>query len=152
MSDRTIAATLNIDYIPKSQSVVDVKAANTAVVLMENHQNDIAIQEDKEAEEDFRLARAALKNVLGQGDDAIESALEVAKGSEKGRDFESVAMLLKTVADSAKDLYELHDKKKRFKNYGVPDGNVQNINVDKAVFVGSPQDNLKRLKAMRSHG
>jgi hypothetical protein len=53
---------------------------------------------------------------------------------------------MKTVSDATKDLYDLQKKTKELKKMDGVEKPADNITVEKAVFVGSTADLLKKIK------
>ena len=93
---------------------------------------------------DAEFARQNIRELIQKGNDAVEGILHVAKESEHPRAYEVAANLIKNLSDLNKDLMEIQKRKKdlapqEYKNSG-------NINVDKAVFVGSTTELVKFLK------
>jgi hypothetical protein len=98
-------------------------------------------------EEDYRLARKTFRQLINKGNDAIEGISDLAKESESPRAYEVMATLMKTVAETTKDLYALQKMTKDLKaeDKARPQ-EEQRINVEKAVFVGSTAELLKQVK------
>ncbi len=95
-------------------------------------------------DDDAEFARQNIRELIQKGNDAVEGILHVAKESEHPRAYEVAANLIKNLSDLNKDLMEIQKRKKdlapqEYKNSG-------NINVDKAVFVGSTTELVKFLK------
>ena len=98
-------------------------------------------------EEDYKLARATFRGLINQGNDAIEGITDLAKQSESPRAYEVLATLMKTVAETTKDLYDLQKKTKDLlSNSSEKKLDETNITVDKAVFVGTTAELLKQIK------
>lgn len=97
-----------------------------------------------EVESDAEFARTNIKGLIEKGNDAFTDLLKVAKESEHPRAYEVAAGFFKNLADLNKDLLELQKRKRDLK----PElkNETQNINVDKAVFVGSTTDLVKFIK------
>jgi len=93
---------------------------------------------------DAEYARQNLKNLIAKGNDAVDHIVSIAKQSEHPRAFEVAAGMLKNLADMNKDLLEIQKRKQDLKPKVTT--NTQNINVDKAVFVGTAAELLKQLK------
>jgi hypothetical protein len=108
---------------------------------------EIVSENQADQEEDYRLARKTFRALINKGNDAIEGISDLAKESESPRAYEVMATLMKTVADTTKDLYALQ---KMTKDLKVEDKarpqEEQRINVEKAVFVGSTAELLKQVK------
>ena len=100
-----------------------------------------------QVEEDATFARNNMKDLITKGNQAMDQLLSVAKESEHPRAYEVAATLIKNLADMNKDLLELQKKRKDL----IPNadgfaGNAKNLNVDKAIFVGSTNELVKFLK------
>ena len=70
--------------------------------------------EDK-LDKDYGVVRRNLYDLIAQGNDAIQSILDVAKAGDSPRAYEVVSQLLKTVSDMNKDVLDVHDKVKKIK-------------------------------------
>jgi hypothetical protein len=96
-------------------------------------------------DDDAEYARQNIRGLIEKGNDAANHIVEIAKQSEHPRAFEVAAGLLKSLADMNKDLLEIQKRKRDLR----PAETTNNINVDKAVFVGSTKDLVKFLKSNR---
>jgi hypothetical protein len=131
--------TLGIDPTPELTPVV-IEAEVVPVPIITDEQID--------QKEDYTLARRTFRELITKGNDAIEGISDLAKQSESPRAYEVLATLMKTVADTTKDLYDLQKKTKDLKaEEKMRPQDEQRINVEKAVFVGSTAELLKRVKA-----
>lgn len=104
----------------------------------------IEATDSNDAEADFAFARKNVKDLIKQGSAAVGNILEVAKASEHPRAYEVAATMLKTMADMNKDLLDMQKKRQDLNPKAVE---TQQINVDKAVFVGSTAELIKQIKA-----
>jgi hypothetical protein len=101
-----------------------------------------------DAESDYNLARTTFRNLITQGNLALEDMKKLARESESPRAYEVFATMIKTISESTKDLYDLQKKTKELKQInGKPTQPDGAINVERAVFVGTTSDLLKRVKA-----
>jgi hypothetical protein len=73
----------------------------------------------------------------------LNNLLTVAKESEAPRAYEVAATLIKNLSDLNKDLMEIQKRKQDLTGENTKN---KNINVDKAVFVGSTTELVKFLK------
>ena len=96
-------------------------------------------------EDDADYARKNLRNLIEKGNNAVDNIIEIAKQSEHPRAFEVAAGMLKNLADMNKDLMEIQKRKQDLAPKDM--SGAKNINVDKAVFVGSTADLVKMLKS-----
>ena len=104
----------------------------------------------EDQDEDYRLVRNTLRNLIEKGNDALEDISSIARQNESARGFEVVANLIKTVGETSKDLYNLQKMKRDLKE-PAPDTdprkkNPEGINVEQAVFVGSTAELLAAIK------
>ncbi len=100
-----------------------------------------------DAESDYTLARQTFRNLIVQGNLAMEDMKELARQSESPRAYEVFSTMMKTISETTKDLYDLHKKTKDLKEIrGKPTQPDGAINVDRAVFVGTTADLLKKIK------
>jgi len=113
---------------------------------------DEPIDTNKDQEDDYRLARKVLRNLIVKGNDAIEEISQIARQNESARGYEVVSTLIKTVAETTKDLYNVQKMTKDLKGPD-PDSDPRkktpdagNINVEQAVFVGSAAELLDAIK------
>ena len=95
-------------------------------------------------EDDAEFARTNIRDLISKGNSAVDNLLLVANASEHPRAYEVAAGLIKNLADLNKDLLEIQ-KRKRDLSPQESSG-AKNINVDKAVFVGSTAELVKLLK------
>jgi hypothetical protein len=96
-------------------------------------------------QKDYDLVQDNLKNLLGTGNVALESALKVATESDSPRAFEVVAILLKTMADLNNNVLDVHKKAKDTTGQKVEIKQTNN-----SVFVGSTKDLQNLLNKERS--
>jgi len=143
--NESLSNSLGIEFIPEtkpsSNAVTVVKSQSTDVTYTE-----VLPQEDKESEDDFQKSRESIENVLEKGSDAIETMMAIAEEDETPRSFEVVATLLKTVSEASKDLYSLHETRKKLRDLAGKKDQGGGFNIDKAVFVGSTKDVLQQMK------
>jgi hypothetical protein len=102
------------------------------------------VEASNSIENDAEYARNNIKVLIQKGSDAADHIVEIAKQSEHPRAFEVAANLLKNLADMNKDLLEIQ-KRKQDLNQKITN-NTQNVNIDKAVFVGSTAELIKQLR------
>ena len=130
--DKNLSDIFDIDPITPT-NVIEVK--KTAVVEIK----------DSTIEDDVEFARQNIKKLINKGGVAFDNLLLVANESEQPRAYEVAATLIKNLSDLNKDLLELQKRKKDLQ--GSDDKKQSgNVNVDKAVFVGSTTELVKFLK------
>lgn len=107
-----------------------------------------AVQKKHEVliDDDFDQARAALKDMIQKGQHAVDDIMSIARQSDHPRAFEVTGQLIKTVAETAKDLLALQKQKK---DLSVPVTGEQPKQIgtqNNIVFTGSTNDLLKALR------
>lgn len=108
---------------------------------------EVILPPDERVDYDYDKSRSNLHNLLQQGQDALNHALEVAKSSEHPRAFEVVGNLMKQLADINHQLMDLHGKKRDLDapSKGEVSKQVTNNN---AIFVGSTAELSKLINNM----
>lgn len=92
---------------------------------------------------DYQYARGNMLNILEKGNEALDGMLDVANQSQHPRAYEVVATLIKTLADTNKDLIELAKKTKELERL---DGVEAPQTINNNLFVGSTTELQKLLK------
>ena len=126
--DNKLSDILNTDYIP---------------VVKED--KPITIHQDESANPDANYSRANYYNLIEKGNEALDGILEVAKESQHPRAYEVAANMIKNLSDVTEKLMILQKQQQDLKPK-EEQATQTNINVDKAVFVGSTAELLKQLK------
>ena len=96
-------------------------------------------------ESDTEYARSNIKGLIDKGADAIKELAVVARDSQHPRAYEVMAGMLKNLSDMNKDLLEIQKRKQDLT--GVKTNPSNDVNIDKAVFVGSTAELMKLLKS-----
>jgi Terminase DNA packaging enzyme len=134
--DKNLSDILNTDYIPV------VSEGNKSVTIHEP---------DRSADNpDADYSRANYYNLIEKGNEALDGILEVAKESQHPRAYEVAANMIKNLSDVTEKLMILQKQQQELqpKESAAP----TNINVDKAVFVGSTAELLRQLKNESNSG
>lgn len=98
-------------------------------------------------DDDFDQARQALKDMIKKGQTAVDDIMGIARQSDHPRAFEVTGQLIKTVAETAKDLLALQKQKKDLVT--LPAGTEQPKQIgtqNNIVFTGNTSDLLDMLK------
>lgn len=119
---------LNTDYLPVKQQ----------------EEKPITVHQTDSVQPDVDYSRSNYYNLIEKGNEALEGILEVAKESQHPRAYEVAANMIKNLSDVTEKLMILQKQQQDLKpkEAAAP----TNINVDKAVFVGSTAELLKKLK------
>ena len=95
---------------------------------------------------DADFARENIRELVTQGNQAVNELMLIARDGQHPRAFEVLSGLMKNLADMNKDLLEIQRRKKDL----APKAEAQNnLNIDKAVFVGSTAQLVKMLKTQK---
>jgi hypothetical protein len=132
--DKNLAEILNTDYVPAVRE-----------------DKPITIHQDESVDPDAHYSRANYYNLIEKGNEALDGILEVAKESQHPRAYEVAANMIKNLSDVTEKLMILQKQQQDLK----PKDQVvspTNINVDKAVFVGSTAELLRQLKNESNSG
>ena len=122
------------------------KAHKNVVKKQESNIQEFNSSEMREQDlaNDYNEHRETLKELVNQGQEALQNLLLLAKESEHPRAYEVTGQLLKTTADLTKDLIELQVTMNKIEN--SKDGGKPQKVVNNAILVGSTNDLLEQLK------
>jgi len=115
------------------------KESKTEIV---QHKSALPVNIEDDLTDDYQQSRENLQSIIDQGKEAMEDILRIARESEHPRAFEVYGTLLKNMVDANKELLSIQ-KQMRDMN-GKKE--VNNTNIDKAIFVGSTSELSKLLK------
>ncbi|MDC3266317.1 terminase [bacterium] len=102
---------------------------------------------DESVQDDFDYARDNMRQLISKGQNALDGILMIASGSEHPRAYEVVAALMKTMAETNKDLLELQKTKKVLQKEDPKAPQIEGPqNVTNNLFVGSTAELQKMLK------
>jgi len=128
--DENLSNILNTDYIP----------------AVRDDDKPITIHQDNGENPDAEYSRSNYYNLIEKGNEALEGILEVAKESQHPRAYEVAANMIKNLSDVTEKLMILQKQQKELNPQKAEQQGPTNMNVDKAVFVGSTAELLKQLK------
>lgn len=133
---KTLFEVLDVEvHTPSKGDLVPEKKADTGY-------------DSKDRQEDYTLYRETFRDLIDKGKTAINGISDLASQSDSPRAYEVLATLMRTVADTTKDLYDLQKKTKDLvTNSESKRLDDTNISVDKAIFVGTTAELLKQVKS-----
>ena len=110
---------------------------------------------DNRLENDVEFAREKMRDLIGKGREAIDSASLLAQSGDSPRAYEVVGSMLTSVIQANKELMNIHKIRQdtvEQSQVGSPsvDGSGTTINVDRAVFVGKASDLLREIRQIAS--
>lgn len=130
------------DNLSQIFNMEPIEKAKTDIVIAET--GEIIESKEVKVESDYDRTRNNLHNLLAQGQEALNHALEVAKQSEHPRAFEVVGNLMKQIADINTQLMDLHQQKQKLDG---PKESAKNV-TNNAIFVGSTSELNKLIEKM----
>lgn len=113
--------------------------------LLEIHPEVIsapAYVEKTKVDDDYEYARNNLRSLIDNGKDVIDNLAFLAKEGESPRTYEVLGQLIKTLAETNKDLLDLAKKKKDIQNEVAENP----THVTNALFVGSTAELQKLIR------
>jgi hypothetical protein len=116
-------------------------ALNLAPLNQELLPAEKVINNDQDS--DYELARHNIKTILDKGNDALDELISVASQSQHPRAYEVLSTMIKTLADTNKDLLNIAKTKKELEG----DSQTQQTKtINNNLFVGSTSELQKLLK------
>jgi hypothetical protein len=137
-TNKAMSEALGIEYIEPTKHEILVPEGSTEIEKVSEGSSD--------AHEDYVLARNTFRSLIEQGNDAMEQMTIIAKESESPRAYEVFATMMKTISETTKDLYDLQMKSKELKGGKQESSEGGDINIEKAVFVGTATELLQQIK------
>ena len=122
---------VNRDIIANTLGMEPIPPPPNPVTVVNNREND------------YEYARNNLYDIIDKGTSALEDMVDIARQSESPRAFEVVTNLIKTLAETNKDLLELAKKQKEL-DKKEDSGDPRTVNNN--LFVGSSAELLKMIK------
>ena len=135
--DEKISEFLDID-----NEIIEVEAEEFIVAEQPKKEMTVS-KESLKIDDDYEYARNNLKGLIENGKDVINNMMYLAKEMESPRAYEVAGQLIKTIADTNKDLLDLSKKVKDVKKDDVKDEKGV-TNVSNTLFVGSTAE-LQKL-------
>ncbi len=131
--DETLSAEFGVEPIGKTDIITK--------------DGEVVVPSNTKIEDDYEVSRNNMRVLLQQGQEALTSALEVARQSEHPRAFEVVGNLMKQLADINQQLMDLHSQKQKLDEPSKAEKAKQVTN-NNAIFVGSTAELNKLIKNM----
>jgi hypothetical protein len=130
----------------KLSETLDIEPIEVTEFSPVMHPVTISVEEDSVVD-DAEFARCNIRSLIEKGNVAMDQLLHVAKESEHPRAYEVAAGLIKNLSELNKDLLEIQKRRKDLNPQ--ESASIKNVNVDKAVFVGSTAELVKLLRASK---
>ena len=104
---------------------------------------EVTVIENTTVDDDYEYARKNLRSLIDNGKDVMENLSFLAKEGESPRTYEVLGQLIKTLAETNKDLLDIAKKKKDIQQ---EKGGEQPTHVTNALSVGSTAELQKLIK------
>lgn len=132
-----------------NQKLSDVLGVDYVPVVAEDKKSVTIHEPDRSADNpDADYSRANYYNLIEKGNEALDGILEVARASQHPRAYEVAANMIKNMSDVTEKLMTLQKQRKELET--PEEKTVTNVNVDKAVFVGSTSELLKKIRSEKN--
>lgn len=143
--DKNLSTILEVEVVGEVETIEPETVSTEVVPLTVEDENLPMVRDPKrDLEFDYEVSRETHRELLEAGQEALAELLKVAKESQHPRAYEVVGQMLKNLSDMTDKLMDLQKKMKELE--GRKDNDAPQVNVDKAVFVGSTSDLLKQIK------
>lgn len=137
-----IADALNLTPITPASNAVSVKTEKSITIQPTD-------SGDEQVKNDFEYARKNMYDIIEQGHEAIAKLMDIADQSQHPRAYEVIANLIKTMAETNKDLLGLTKQKKELiTKEEIP----QQQQVTNNLFVGSTAELQAMLQKKSEEG
>ena len=127
-----------------NQKLSDVLGVDYTPVVVDDKDKQMIVHQTDSANPDADYVRSNYYGLIEKGNEALDGILEVAKQSQHPRAYEVAANMIKNMSDVTEKLMTLQKQRKELET--PEQAAATNINVEKAVFVGSTADLLRKLK------
>ena len=116
----------------KLNDILDVESSSVTEVVTKEL---TTVTEPTTSDDDYEYARNNLKGLIENGKSTLENIIYLAKEGESPRAYEVAGQLIKTLADTNKDLLDLAKKSKELKQDKQEE--KSGTQIQNALFVGS---------------
>ena len=137
-----IADALNLTPITPASNAVSVKTEKSITIQPTD-------SGDEQIKNDFEYARKNMYDIIEQGHEAIAKLMDIADQSQHPRAYEVIANLIKTMAETNKDLLGLTRQKKELI---TKEETPQQQQVTNNLFVGSTAELQSMLQKKSEEG
>jgi hypothetical protein len=129
----------------KLNDILDVDTSTGEVIVPKKDTAITPVSDTSIIDDDYEYARKNLRGLIENGKEVMENIIYVAKESESPRSYEVVGQLIKTLAETNKDLLDLAKKSKDLKSNKDETQN-SGTQIQNALFVGSTAELQKLIK------
>tara|TARA_B100000768_G_C11204450_1_gene343209 strand:- start:351 stop:785 length:435 start_codon:yes stop_codon:yes gene_type:complete len=135
----------NNEHLGKFLEIENDMEKSQAVEIVNSKDIELSKEiRDDDIKNDYDFRRKTLYDLVGQGQDALQSLLMLAKESEHPRAFEVAGQLIKANADLVQDLTKLQIDMNKIED--TKEGGPSKVVNNNSVFVGNTNELLEMLK------
>lgn len=154
--DEKIAEALEVEEVEEvtAPEVVEGEVIEAEIVESDESSDiekpevkSIEVSSEVDLKRDYKYARKNLRDLIKTGNNAIEGIIQVASEGDHPRAYEVAATLIKVVAETNKDLVQLH---KQVKDINAEDIKLTQNNTNNAIYVGSTSELQNLISGKRS--
>lgn len=127
-----------------NQKLSDVLGVDYTPVIVDDKDKQMIVHQTESVNPDADYVRSNYYGLIEKGNEALDGILEVAKQSQHPRAYEVAANMIKNMSDVTEKLMTLQKQRKELET--PEQATATNVNVEKAIFVGSTAELLKKLK------
>ena len=120
---------------PVAEKLNDILDVESSLVTEVVTKEITIVTEPTTSDDDYEYARNNLKGLIENGKSTLENIIYLAKEGESPRAYEVAGQLIKTLADTNKDLLDLAKKSKELKQDKQEE--KSGTQIQNALFVGS---------------
>lgn len=120
---------------PVAEKLNDILDVESSLVTEVVTKEITTVTEPTTSDDDYEYARNNLKGLIENGKSTLENIIYLAKEGESPRAYEVAGQLIKTLADTNKDLLDLAKKSKELKQDKQEE--KSGTQIQNALFVGS---------------
>jgi len=132
------------EFEKSMEKIFDVPPVENAPVVQKQSLPKVSSDDlSADLKDAYEQSKDNLQELIEKGKDAMEEILVVAKAGQHPRAFEVFGGILKNMVDANKELLNIQKQMREME--GVKK-EVNNTNIDKAIFVGTPAELNKLLK------
>lgn len=103
---------------------------------------------DKDLKSDYEVVRDNLRELVDVGKNALDGVIQVAQEGDQPRAYEVVAQLIKTLAETNRELMDLHNRVKTIRK--IDQSVTNNSTTNQSIYVGSTKELQDIINTARS--
>ena len=97
---------------------------------------------------DYQVVRDNLKELVDMGKNALDGVIQVAQEGDQPRAYEVVAQMIKTLAETNRELMDLHNRVKTVRK--IDQSVTNNSTTNQSIYVGSTKELQDIINSARS--